>query len=120
MRALHELVVSGDTRPARVVLRARGWIYDSASCSWIMRLVADHADRVLAGDREFLRGLGGCKPGCVITLDGREVWRSRSYGVAIAAPQRGVGPDPEGWGLDSRGYRVETRPIPGSSPDDRI
>lgn len=117
------LVCSGNTRANKELLKARRWTYDPASQTWHKRLVAAHAQRVRARDAEFLKGLGQFK-GCRLTLEGIEIWRSKTYVDATAAPRvnsnRHADPDGFGWNCDAYGNPVASKRIPGSAPDDMI
>ena len=117
------LVCSGNTRANKELLKARGWKYDPKSRTWDKRLVAAHAQRVRARDAEFLKGLGQFK-GCLLTLQGIEIWRSKTYVEPTAAPRvsssRYADQDGFGWNCDAAGNPVSSKRIPGSAPDDMI
>ena len=119
----YRLTCRGNTQPAKESLKARGWKWNPTAKHWYLILVAAHAQRIIDGDDEFFRGLGGHKKGCQLCLDGNVVWTSKTFGES-AAPQttsRTV-PDQDGygWNVDAAGNPVRTQAIPGSSPDDRV
>lgn len=117
------LTCSGNTRANKEFLKARKWTYDPAARVWFKQLVAEHAARVRARDAEFLKSLGQFK-GCRLCLQGIEVWRSKTYVEATAAPRangnRRADPDGFGWNCDAFGNPVASKRIPGSAPDDCI
>lgn len=118
------LCCTGNTYAHRATLAAaRFWKWSAKRQAWIIELNEHERGRIIGGDTEFLKGLGGCLKGCRLTIGDAEVWRSKSYGVTAApsvkvAPVRGEA-DPEGWNRDGRGYYVGPgKQIPGSAPGD--
>jgi hypothetical protein len=116
-KATHLLVIRGDTRPSKEVLKKAGWTWSPEGGHWYMRLVPAHAERVRANDTSFMyESLKLNRKGCQVTLDGSVVWTSKSFGGAKAeAPIPG---DIDN--CDAHGNRVASSRIPGSAPDDRI
>ena len=117
-RETHRLTCDGNTRQWRKILADRRWTWDAARQVWYVGLVDAHAERIVAGDAEFLKGLGGQLKGCRLCLDGREVWRSKTYGETQTAASRD--PDGYGWNCDAAGNAVAGGRIPGSDPVDQI
>lgn len=112
------LVIRGDTRPAKEVLKKAGWTWNSVAQHWFMRIVTAHADRIRGGDTEFAHGsLKLNRKGCQVTLDGIIVWTSKTF--VAATPEAPIGGD-HGNCCDGHGNPVATKKIPGSAPDDRI
>jgi hypothetical protein len=120
--ATYKLTCSGNTRPVKDTLKARKWTYDPASQTWYLRLVAAHADRVRAGDSEFLKGLGGNLKGCRLCLEGGEVWRSKTFvSPAVGSGKADqYGYQRDAYNRDANGNAVFSAAIPGSDPNDRI
>lgn len=121
MAETHRLVMTGDTRPSKEALKARGWKWQPGQLCWTMGLVDAHAARLVAGDMEFLKGLNGMRKGCQVTLDGQVIWTSKTYGPAtVTQPVASRVPDQDGmgWNCDQFGNRVAGRAICGSAPDD--
>ena len=118
----YRLTCSGSTFQWKETLKARRWSYDPASKTWYVMLVEAHAERVRAGDADFLKGLGGQLKGCRLCLDGIEVWRSKTYENAAVPSKADRHPDQDGfgWNCDAAGNRVASVAIAGSSPDDRV
>lgn len=112
----HLLVIRGDTRPAKEVLKKAGWTWNPDAKHWFMRLVPAHAERVRNGDTEFAhKSLKINRKGCQVTLDGIVVWTSKTFGCRAEAP---IPSDLDN--CDAHGNPVVTKRIPGSAPDDRI
>lgn len=116
-KATHLLVIRGDTKPAKEVLKKAGWTWNPDAQHWFMRLVPAHAERVRANDTEFMfDSLRLNRKGCQVTLDGIVVWTSKTFGSPTPdAPIRG---DLDN--CDAHGNPVKSERIPGSAPDDRI
>lgn len=118
----HKLTMTGDTKPSRDALKARGWKWNPEKGHWWMSLVDAHAERILAGDDEFLRGLNGTRKGCQVRLDGVVVWTSKTYAQPVATQPRSQYADQDGygWNCDQFGNAVAAKRIPGSAADDMI
>lgn len=117
------LVIRGDTRPAKEVLKKAGWTWNPQAQHWFMRLVPAHAERVSAGDTEFMyKSLYINRKGCQVTLDGVVVWTSKTFAAAPGQPAKLANADQDGfgWNADAAGNNAAGQVIPGSSPDDRI
>lgn len=115
----HLLIIRGDTKPAKEVLKKTGWKWNPDKGYWWMRLVTAHAERVLAGDESFMKdSLKMNRKGCQVTLDGVVVWTSKTFGEATETPKPTHHHDEHT--VDSRGYNVRTQKIDGSAPDDRV
>lgn len=108
------LVIRGNTKPIKEELKRKGWRWNAQAKNWMRWVDEAHAERIRNGDDEFLRGLGGRKKGCCTTLQGIEVFRSKTFGES--QPDQ----DGFGWNSDQFGNPVASKKIPGSCPDDRI
>ena len=126
-KATHLLVIRGETKPAKEVLKKAGWTWNPGAQHWFMRIVPAHADRVRANDTEFMFGsLRMNRKGCQVTLDGSVVWTSKTFGSKTFGSktfgsETTDAPIPGDLdNCDAYGNPVMSKRIPGSAPDDRI
>lgn len=109
------LTCTGDTYSHRVALKDAGWKWDSSRQTWYTLIDSTDASRILAGEKDLLKGRGGQRVGCQLWIDGRVVWTSKTFQAASHVDQDGFG-----WNCDAHGNAVAGTRIPGSSPDDMV
>jgi len=118
-KATHILVIRGDTKPAKEVLKKAGWTWNPEAQHWFMRLVPAHAERV-RNDKEFREDSLRCnRKGCQVTLDGEVIWTSKTFQESTS-PVADTPIPGDVYNCDAHGNYVRSTRIPGSAPDDRI
>jgi hypothetical protein len=114
------LVITGETRPAKDVLKKAGWTYDAASQSWSRQITQYWVDQLADDDTRFaaLTTLQARKKGCRVTLDGETVFTSSTYSAGGQSHHSAaaIGSD----NRDANGVYCPSVRIPGSSPDDLV
>lgn len=117
-------ILSGATREIKEALKADGWTWDGKCWSKIITDAQADACRKAVGheaQRDAARAVKANKRGCCLTIDGIARYTSPTYVLPSTINQgRPTDQDGFGWNSDAAGNRVDSRRIPGSSPDDRI
>tara|TARA_R110000823_G_scaffold101212_1_gene217545 strand:- start:100 stop:468 length:369 start_codon:yes stop_codon:yes gene_type:complete len=112
------LVITGETRAARVDLKKAGWTYDAVNQSWSRQITQYWVDQIAGDDTRFaaLKTLQARKKGCKVTMNGSTVFTSPTYSVVSHHAAAAIGSD----NRDANGVYCPSARIPGSAPDDLI